>query len=58
MMGRFALDALLAVVLAIASWRLIPIYRDQGMALGSLIAFGVTSAALIPITVSFLRKAR
>jgi O-antigen/teichoic acid export membrane protein len=54
-MGRFVLDVLLAAVLVIASWLLIPIYRDQGMALGSLIAFAVTSAALIPTTVSFMR---
>jgi len=57
-MGRFVLDVLLAAVLAIASWQLIPIYRDQGMALGSLIAFAVTSAALIPTTVSFMRRHR
>jgi len=55
-MGRFMLDVLLAAVLAIASWQLIPIYRDQGMALASLIAFAVTSAALIPMTVSFMRR--
>lgn len=55
---RFVLDALLATVLAIASWQLIPIYRDSGMALASLIAFAVTSAALIPTTVSFIGKAR
>ena len=56
-MGRFVLDVLLAAVLATTSWLLIPIYRDQGMALGSLMAFAATSAALIPITVSFMRKA-
>jgi O-antigen/teichoic acid export membrane protein len=53
--GRFALDVLLAAVLAIASWQLIPIYRDLGMALGSLIAFAVTSAALIVTTAHFMR---
>ncbi len=58
MMGRFVLDVLLAAVLAIASWQLIPIYRDQGMALGSLIAFGVTSAALIVTTVYLMRTHR
>jgi O-antigen/teichoic acid export membrane protein len=52
-MGRFVLDALLAAVLAIASWLLIPIHRDLGMALGSLIAFAVTAAALIATTVYF-----
>jgi O-antigen/teichoic acid export membrane protein len=55
--GRFVLDALLATVLAVVSWQLIPIYRDQGMALSSLIAFAVTSAALVPSTVAFMRKA-
>lgn len=54
-MGRFVLDVLLAAVLAIASGLLIPIYRDQGMALGSLIAFGVTSAVLIATTIYFMR---
>src|SRR5262245_23074036 len=54
-LGRFALDVLLAGVLAIASWQLIPIYRDQGMALGSLIAFAVTSAALVATTVYVMR---
>ena len=54
-MRRFVLDVLLAAVLAIVSWHLIPIYRDQGMALGSLIAFAVTSAALIATTIYFMR---
>ena len=54
-MGRFVLDVLLAAVLAIASWLLIPIYRDQGMALGSLIAFAVTAAALIATTIYLMR---
>jgi hypothetical protein len=54
--GRFVLDVLLASVLAIASWQLIPIYRDQGMALGSLIAFAVTSAALIVTAIHFMRR--
>jgi O-antigen/teichoic acid export membrane protein len=57
-MGRFVLDVLLAVVLAIASWQLIPIYREQGMALGSLIAFAVTAAALAATTIHFMRARR
>lgn len=57
-MGRFVLDVLLAAVLAIASWQLIPIYRDQGMALSSLIAFSVTSAALIATTIYLMRAHR
>ena len=58
MMGRLVLDVLLAAVLAVASWQLIPIYREQGMALGSLIAFGVTSAALVVTTGYFMRAHR
>jgi O-antigen/teichoic acid export membrane protein len=54
-MGRFVLEVLFATVLAIASWLLIPIYRHQGMALGSLIAFAVTAAALIATTIYFMR---
>jgi len=57
-MGRFVLDVLLAVVLAVASWLLIPIYREQGMALGSLIAFGVTAAVLAATTTRFMRARR
>jgi O-antigen/teichoic acid export membrane protein len=57
-MGRLVLDVLLAAVLALASWHLIPIYREQGMALGSLIAFAVTSAALVVTTGYFMRAHR
>ena len=49
--GRFLLDALLAATLALASWQLIPAYREEGMALGSAIAFAVTAVALIATTV-------
>jgi O-antigen/teichoic acid export membrane protein len=56
--GRFVLDVLLAAVLALASWQLIPIYREQGMALGSLIAFAVTAAALAATTIHFMRAHR
>ena len=56
--GRFVLDVLLAVVLAVASWQLIPIYREQGMALSSLIAFAVTAAALAVTTIHFMRARR
>jgi len=58
MMGRLVLDVLLAAVLALASWQLIPIYREQGMALGSLIGFAVTSAALVATTGYFMRAHR
>jgi len=57
-MGRFVLDVLLAAVLALASWQLIPIYREQGMALGSLIAFAVTAAALAATAIHFMRASR
>ena len=53
--GRLALDVLLAGTLALASWQLIPVYREEGMALGSLIAFAATSAALIATTVYLMR---
>jgi O-antigen/teichoic acid export membrane protein len=56
--GRFVLDVLLAAVLAVGSWQLIPIYREQGMALGSLIAFAVTAAALAGTTIRFMRPRR
>jgi O-antigen/teichoic acid export membrane protein len=49
--GRFLLDALLAAVLALTSWRLIPLYREEGMALGSAIAFAVTAVAVVATTV-------
>ena len=57
-LGRFVLDVLLAAVLALASWQLIPMYREQGMALGSLIAFGVNAAALTAVAIPFLRGPR
>jgi O-antigen/teichoic acid export membrane protein len=57
-MGRLVLDVLLAAVLALASWQLIPLYREQGMALGSLIAFAVTSAALVATTGYYMRAHR
>ena len=57
-LGRFVLDVLLAAILALASWQLIPTYREQGMALGSLIAFGLTAAALAAMAVRFMRGPR
>jgi len=53
--GRLALDVLLAGILALVSWQLIPVYREEGMALGSLIAFAATSAALIATTAHLMR---
>lgn len=57
-LGRFLLDALLAAILALASWHLIPTYREEGMALGSAIAFAVTALAVIATTVGVLRASR
>jgi O-antigen/teichoic acid export membrane protein len=56
--GRFLLDALLAAVLALASWQLIPTYREDGMALGSAIAFAVTAAAVIATTAHVMGASR
>ena len=55
-LGRFLLDVLLSAVLALASWQLIPIYRDQGMALGSLIAYGLTALALIVPAIYYMKN--
>lgn len=55
-LGRFLLDVLLAAVLALSSWILIPIYRDEGMALGSLIAFAVTAIALMVPAIYYVRS--
>jgi hypothetical protein len=54
--GRFLLDALLAAVLALASWGLIPAYREEGMALGSAIAFAVTAVAVVATAVRFTAR--
>jgi O-antigen/teichoic acid export membrane protein len=56
--GRFLLDALLAATLALASWQLIPAYREDGMALGSAIAFALTAVAVVATTVHLAGAAR
>jgi O-antigen/teichoic acid export membrane protein len=56
--GRFLLDALLAATLALASWQLIPAYREEGMALGSAIAFALTAVAVVATTVHLTGAAR
>jgi O-antigen/teichoic acid export membrane protein len=56
--GRFLLDALLAATLALASWQLIPAYREEGMALGSAIAFALTAVAVVATTVHLAGAAR
>ena len=55
-LGRFLLDVLLSAVLALASWQLIPMYRDQGMALGSLIAYGLTALALVAPAIYYMKN--
>jgi O-antigen/teichoic acid export membrane protein len=49
--GRFLLDALLAALLVLASWQLIPAHREQGMALASALAFAVTAVAVVATTI-------
>ena len=54
--GRFLLDVLLAAVLAVVCWQLIPLYHDQGMAWGHLAAYGVTAIALVFPAIYYMRK--
>ncbi len=53
---RFALDVLLAAMLALTAWLIIPAWRDQGLALASLIAYSAAALALIPPVVRILKK--
>jgi O-antigen/teichoic acid export membrane protein len=55
-LGRFLLDVLLAATLAFVSWLLIPVHRETGMAIGSLVAYAVTALALIAPAIYFMRK--
>ena len=54
--GRFLLDVLLAVVLALVCWQLIPLYHDQGMAWGHLAAYAVTAIALVLPAIYYIKK--
>ena len=54
--GRFLLDVLLAAVLALVCWQLIPLYHDHGMAWGHLAAYGVTAIALVFPAIYYMRK--
>lgn len=47
MWARFWLDLLLATLLLVFSWLLIPIYFQLGFAYATLLAFGVTTCVLI-----------
>ncbi|MEW5956406.1 MAG: oligosaccharide flippase family protein [Chloroflexota bacterium] len=53
---RCGLDALQAVVLVGCSWGLIPIYKENGLALAYLIAFVVTVLGLLLPVRHYLRK--
>lgn len=44
---RFAMDILLSCVLSFVAWLLVPIWREQGLALAYLISYSVTAVALI-----------
>jgi O-antigen/teichoic acid export membrane protein len=54
-LGRFLLDVLLSATLALVSWQLIPEYRDEGMAIGSLAAYSVTALALIAPAIYYMK---
>ena len=47
MSWRFAMDILLSCVLTLVAWILVPLWREQGLALAYLIAYSVTAVALI-----------
>ena len=53
---RAAVDILLAVVLVLVAWPMVPNVRDQGLVRAHLIAYGVTALALIVPVVCFLRQ--
>ena len=53
---RFALDVLLGGVLALVSWRLIPEYRDLGLAYGNLAAYGVTALGLVLPVLYYMKR--
>ncbi|HZZ80113.1 MAG TPA: oligosaccharide flippase family protein [Gemmataceae bacterium] len=55
-LGRFLLDVLLSAALALVSWWLIPQYHDEGMAIGSLVAYSVTALALIAPAIYFMKQ--
>jgi O-antigen/teichoic acid export membrane protein len=55
---RCGVDALQAIVLVFCAWWLIPIYRENGLALAGLVAFGVSALALIMPVHYYLRRQR
>jgi O-antigen/teichoic acid export membrane protein len=53
---RAALDILLAGVLLLVAWQLVPLWRDQGLALAHLLAYGVTAVVLLLPVAFYLRQ--
>jgi O-antigen/teichoic acid export membrane protein len=53
---RFGMDLLLAGVLALGSWLLIPAQHDAGLALANLLAYSVAAASLVAPVVWSLKK--
>jgi O-antigen/teichoic acid export membrane protein len=54
---RATLDLLLAGVLVLVAWPGVPLWRDQGLALAHLLAYGVTAVALLVPVTRYLRQA-
>jgi len=52
---RAALDVFLAGVLVLVAWAVVPLWRDQGLALAHLIAYAATAVALIVPVAIYLR---
>lgn len=44
---RFGLDVLLSILIVLLSWCLIPLYRENGIALANLVAFTATALILL-----------
>lgn len=55
---RFGMDILLSCVLCVMGWLLIPLWREQGLALAHLIAYGVTAVALIAPAIWYSRETK
>ena len=53
---RFLLDVLLAALLALVSWWLIPVWRENGLALGHLVAYSAAALALLIPARYYLRR--
>ena len=53
---RAALDVLLAGVVVLVAWPMVPLWRDQGLALAHLVAYAATAVALIVPVACYLRQ--